>query len=206
MTTVAQELATDTNLKMISWSWQNQRKISSIANHFKPSVVGRSGGSLGPRYTLFPNLLPGMPEDEQLQPVLLRDVHLLLLRNPFSAGSSGCSCRASCRLCSGGREDEPKARVCDLLTLCIKKGPGTCGPARGPDTWTLGDSKSQTPQIFPPLDCEGTKAQRPFYSGSLLGGTSSSCYFVIQLLHHDEILFRIQTSETLLWDARGLSW
>lgn len=52
---------------------------------------------------------------------------LTVLRNTFSAGSLECSCCVSCRLSSGW---EPETGGCELPTLFLLKGTGTCGTSR----------------------------------------------------------------------------
>lgn len=119
-----------------------------------------------------------------------------MLRNAFSAGSSGCSCSSSCRLSSGWLE--PQARDWKCTT---KRPPGACPASQGDQT-PRGAAGADDPQTLC-FSCEGIKAKGLLFSGSLLRDASSSwCFVVNQLLHQD--ILRIG------WDSAkgnlGLSW
>lgn len=90
-----------------------------------------------------------------------------LLRDPFSAGSSGCGCRLSC----GWGEPQARGRNCWPRAQRSQVLPGTRGPARSCQLQTLLH-----------LDCEGVKAQDFFVWDCSL---EAPAWAVILLLHRD---------------------
>lgn len=91
-----------------------------------------------------------------------------LLKSPFSAGGPGGSCSWSCRL-SSQESSGKKPWTADPLP---NKGLGDQWPGQVRDTHRRG--RSQRPQSFIPLDCEGIKARDPSWEVP-----GSSCYFMI---------------------------
>lgn len=80
-------------------------------------------------------------------------------------------CVCSCRLRSGWQDPR---QDCELMTLCITKGMGTCGTAWWPDTETW--QELRTPG-FPRLTCKGTNPQGFLGLGSHLGGNNLKLLF-----------------------------
>lgn len=108
------------------------------------------------------------PEVGAARPLTLRQ----LLRNPCSAGGSGCSCGLS----SGW--GQLKARGCDLvLSLCPTKGMRTLA---WPGDQTLRDTAGAEESVGRP-QTQGIRAQCFLHSFS-----KAQAWVVILLLHHDK--------------------
>lgn len=113
-----------------------------------------------------------------------------VLGDTFGVCFLGCSWSGGAGWALEEQELEPKARGCELQTLCTTKGQGS-SPVR--DTQKHG--RRWWDQIFP-LRLWGDKNPGVPLFGVPPGGTSSG-----QLLHHDYIILSIWTSETQQWEA-----
>lgn len=111
----------------------------------------------------------GAAERGRAGPGAVRDRDAFV-KGPFSAGSSGGSCSASCRLGSG-RAGELRQETMNGRAFAQQRARG---PAAGQARDTHRPGRSQRPQAFVPLDCEGIKTQE-----SLLRNT------LLELLFHD---------------------
>lgn len=95
------------------------------------------------------------------------------MRNMFSAGSSMCSYRASCRLSSGAREPEAKGR--DLSNPLHSEGHGDLWPGQG--TRRSEAAGARDPKTCLLSDCERIKARGFLYLEPLIIGTQVELLF-----------------------------